>query len=138
MDLLTPYTFNVDSKTVQKFIVGGLLGQWAVWTKAAVELLDEIKKLRQQQSIPADMLSHKLEWTDINAALFEVANDFCGCIAGIHEILRQQGLLEGSWCLSPDKGLSPGQQDAIERVCRAYPHLNNDAFVRAHLQTWLD
>ena len=137
LDLLTPYSFEVEGKTIQKYIVGGLLGQWAVWTKRAVELLDKVKSLRQGQILPTEMLTRGLEWTDINAALFDVANDFRGCIAGLHEVLWRQGLLEGIWCLNPDEGLSPGQLEEIDRVHKAYPHLNDDAFVKTHLNNWL-
>lgn len=137
LDLLTPYRFEVDGETVEKYIVGGLLGQWAVGTKRAVELLNEVKKLRQEDFIPIEMLTRGLELTDINAALFDVAHNFRGCIAGIHEVLRRQGLLEGNWCLNPDECLSSGQLAEIDRVHNAYPQLNDDAFVKAHLHEWL-
>jgi len=136
-DLLTPYKFNVEGEIIQKYIVGGLLGQWAVGTKRAVELLDEVKRLRQKETIPTEMLTRGLELTDVNAALFDVANNFRGCIAGIHEVLKRQGLLEGTWCLNPIECLSPGQVAEIDRVHKAYPHLNDDAFVKAHLHEWL-
>lgn len=137
LDLLTPYSFEVAGETFTKHIVGGLLGQWAVWTKCAVELLSEVKSVRQGTTIPNKMLTRGLELTDANAALFDVANDFRGCIAGIHEVLRRQGLLEGNWCLNPDEGLSPGQVAEIDRVYKAYPHLNDDIFVKDHLHEWL-
>lgn len=137
-DLLTTYRFIVDGKPVEKRIVGGLLGHWAVWTKKAVELLQEIKDaLNRRETIPAELLTRGMEITDANAALFDPAHDFKGCIPGIHEVLRRQGLLEGIWCLDPDERLSPGQLAEIDRVCRDYPHLNDDDFVKRHLSEWL-
>ncbi|KAA9349828.1 dihydrodipicolinate synthase family protein [Larkinella humicola] len=129
-DLLTTYRFTVDGKTVEKRFVGGLLGHWAVWTKKAVELLDEIKTcLSNGNDGLADLLTRNVEVTDSNAAFFDPAHGFHGCIAGIHEVLRRQGLLEGRWCLNPAEELSPGQMDEIDRVYAAYPHLNDDDFV---------
>jgi len=126
LDLLTPYRF--DNKTLR--IVGGLLGHWAVWTRRAVELLEQRYRMR-------DSLTLAIEITDSNAAFFDAANGFRGCIAGIHEVLRRQGLLAGRWCLNPREDLSPGQMEEIDRVYRAYPHLNDDDFVRQHLDEWL-
>lgn len=137
LDLLTPYRFNVGGKQVERRIVGGLLGHWAVWTKRAVELLERCHVAAQQPAIPADLLRLAIEVTDCNAAFFDAANGFRGCIAGIHEVLRRQGLLEGIWCLDPNETLSPGQADEIDRVYRSYPHLNDDAFVAEHLHEWL-
>ncbi|HWN94189.1 MAG TPA: dihydrodipicolinate synthase family protein [Methylomirabilota bacterium] len=117
-------------------IVGGLLGHWACWTRSAVELLGEIKRIRAKDSIPAEMLTRAAEVTDMNAAVFDAANGFAGCIPGIHEVLRRQGLLEGVWCLDPNETLSPGQAEEIDRVCRDYPHLIDDDFVREHLDEW--
>ncbi len=128
-DLLTP--FRVGGVTVR--IVGGLLGHWAVWTRRAVELLERAHR----ETATAEWLTLAAEVTDANAALFDTPNQFHGCIAGIHEVLRRQGLLAGRWCLNPVEDLSPGQSAEIDRVCRAYPHLNDDAFVREHLDTWL-
>jgi dihydrodipicolinate synthase/N-acetylneuraminate lyase len=119
-------------------IAGGLLGHWACWTKAAVELLEEIKRVRLKNRVPAEMLTLAAQVTDSNAALFDAAHNFAGCIPGIHEVLRRQGLLEGTWCLDPSETLSPGQAEEIERVCRDYPHLTDDAFVREHLDEWLN
>ena len=104
--------------------------------------LRTVERVRQRlvtegASIPVEMLSLANELTDANAAIFDVANDFAGCIPGVHEILRRQGLLQGTWCLDPDETLGPGQAEEIDRVCRAYPHLNDDAFVREHLDEWL-
>lgn len=136
-DLLTTYRFNVDGQPVEKAIVGGLLGHWAVWTQKAVELLEEIKAARVHGEISKEWLTRNVEVTDSNAAFFDPANHFEGCIPGIHEVLRRQGLLKGTWCLNPNEVLSPGQAEEIDRVYRDYPHLNDDAFVAAHLQEWL-
>jgi hypothetical protein len=138
MDLLTPFRFSVGGRRVERRIVGGLLGQWAVWTSKAVELLTECHRLaRAGDAIPLELLRRGVEITDANAAIFDAAHNFAGCIAGIHEILRRQGLLEGPWALDPNAGLSPGQLGEIERVCAAYPHLQDDGFVERHRETWL-
>jgi dihydrodipicolinate synthase/N-acetylneuraminate lyase len=132
MDLLTPYRFG--NRTLR--IIGGLLGHWAVWTKRAVELVHRAHAA-YGKALEPEWLTLNIEVTDANAALFDVAHNFHGCIAGIHEVLRRQGLLEGTWCLSPSENLSPGQSAEIDRVCRAYPHLNDDEFVRENLDRWL-
>ena len=138
MDLLTPYRFEVNGRRKSLRIVGGLLGHWAVWTKRAVELFLECQKLViNEQPVPQAILAKSIEVTDCNAAFFDTANRFAGCISGIHEVLRRQGLLEGIWCLDPKESLSPGQKDEIDRVCRAYPELNDDEFVRVGLEKWL-
>lgn len=137
LDLLTPYRFHVDGKVIERRIVGGLLGHWAVWTKRAVELLKRCHAAVRTESIPADFLQLAVDVTDCNAAFFDAANGFRGCIAGIHEVLRRQGLLEGIWCLDPEETLSPGQSEEIDRVYRSYPHLNDDTFVAEHLHAWL-
>jgi dihydrodipicolinate synthase/N-acetylneuraminate lyase len=118
-------------------IVGGLLGHWAVWTRNAVELLDQCKRARHAARLLARLLVLGAQVTDCNAAFFDAANDYAGCIAGLHEVLRRQGLLAGRWCLDPQEDLSPGQMGEIDRVYAAYPHLNDDAFVAAHLDEWL-
>lgn len=128
-DLLTP--FRIAGR--ERRIVGGLLGHFSVWTKRAVELLD---RCRHAAATP-DLLRLGVEVTDSNAAFFDAANGFRGCIAGLHEVLRRQGLLEGIWCLDEAEGLSPGQREEIDRVCQAYPHLHDDAFVAAHRDDWL-
>ncbi|UNK18910.1 dihydrodipicolinate synthase family protein [Paenibacillus sp. N3/727] len=135
-DLLTTYRFNVDGKVVEKPMIGGLLGHWAVWTRKAVEQLEEIKQARSG-AISPEWLTRNVEVTDCNAAFFDPAHQFHGCIPGIHEVLRRQGLLEGTWCLNPNETLSPGQSEEIDRVYRDYPHLNDDEFVRQHLEQWL-
>jgi len=136
-DLLTKYRFMVDGKPVEKRIVGGLLGHWAVWTKKAVELLEEIKSVRERETVGAEWLTRNIEVTDSNAAFFDPAHGFAGCIPGIHEVLRRQGLMLGTWCLNPHETLSPGQAEEIDRVYRDYPHLHDDDFVRQHLEEWL-
>lgn len=137
-DLLTVYRFMVDGKPVEKRIVGGLLGHWAVWTRKAVELLEEIKRVRQSGTIDSEWLTRNVKVTDANAALFDPAHGFAGCIPGIHEVLRRQGLMKGVWCLNPHETLSPGQAEEIDRVYRDYPELNDDVFVREHLAAWMD
>jgi dihydrodipicolinate synthase/N-acetylneuraminate lyase len=114
-------------------IVGGLLGQWAVWTRRAVEMLESIHR------DPGAPVWREVAWqlTDVNAAIFDVANSFQGCIAGLHEILRRQGLLEGIWCLDPQETLSPGQLAEIDRVCATYPNLADDDFVAQNRDRWL-
>jgi dihydrodipicolinate synthase/N-acetylneuraminate lyase len=133
VDLLTP--FRVGGRVLR--IRGGLLGHWAVWTRTAVAQLRQIQAEAGGKTISREWLSLAQEITDVNAALFDAANGFHGCIAGIHEILRRQGLLEGRWCLDPREDLSPGQMEEIDRVRQAYPHLNDDAFVAEHLHEWL-
>ena len=137
-DLLTPYRFGAGGKIVERRIAGGLLGHWAVWTRKAVELLEECHGIvRGGGAVPAEMLRRNIEVTDSNAAFFDAANGFAGCIAGLHEVLRRQGLLEGLWCLDPNETPGPGQMAEIDRVYHAYPHLNDDNFVREHRDEWL-
>lgn len=139
MDLVTPYAFHLDAQVRETCMVGGLLGHWAVWTRRAVELLNECRSATEGGgSIPKSLLRRSVEVTDCNAAFFDAAHNFAGCIAGLHEVLRRQGLLEGIWCLDPNETLSPGQNEEIDRVYKAYPHLNDDAFVRDHLYEWLN
>lgn len=135
-DLLTTYRFVVDGEHREKQVVGGLLGHWAVWTQKAVSLLEEIKQCKRENnaSLWNELLTRGIEVTDTNAVIFDVQNNFHGCIPGIHEILRRQGLLEGRWCLNPSEELSPGQMEEIDRLYASYPHLNDDAFVKAHLK----
>ncbi len=137
LDLLTPYRMSTAGAAQQRWISGGLLGQWAVWTRRAVELLEMCKAMRQRESLPMEMLRLNIELTDANAALFDAANQFRGCIAGIHEVLRRQGLLEGIWCLDEHETLGAGQLAQIDRVLAAYPHLTDDAWVRENLDKWL-
>lgn len=136
-DLLTPFRFEANGRTVERRIVGGLLGQWAVWTKRAVELLADCQRAAAQSAIPRGLLGLGVELTDANSALFDAANGFAGCIPGIHEVLRRQGLLAGTWCLDREEQLSPGQLAEIDRVLHAYPHLTDSCFIAEHLDEWL-
>lgn len=138
MDLLTEYKIQTAAGQKRIRIKGGLLGHWCVWTQKAVELLEEIHAIiASGKTIQAEMLSRNIEVTDCNAAFFDPANYFAGCIPGIHEVLHRQGLLPGIWCLNPKEGLSPGQSEEIDRVYRSYPHLNDDSFVKDGLDKWL-
>ena len=138
MDLLTPYRFSVEGMIVERRIVGGLLGQWAVWTRKAVELLERCHAIAEHgDPVPVDLLALNAALTDANAAIFDTAHDFAGCIPGIHEVLRRQGLLEGTWCLDPSEVLSRGQAEEIDRVCAAYPELQDNDFVEEHRAEWL-
>jgi hypothetical protein len=138
VDLLTPFRFTVGGRHIERRIVGGLLGHWAVWTRRAVELLGECHSAaRSDGAIPAQLLRRAAEVTDANAAFFDAAHGFAGCIAGLHEVLRRQGLLEGIWCLDSVETLSRGQDRQISRIYHSYPHLNDDAFVAAHRDEWL-
>lgn len=137
LDLLTKYEIKVGNKTVEKEIVGGLLGHWAVWTQKAVELFNSIKKARTEGEGVSKFLPLSHQVTDANAAFFDAANHFKGCIAGINEVLARQGLLKGNWCLLEKEKLSPGQSDEIDRVYQEYPHLNDDQFVKENLEKWL-
>jgi hypothetical protein len=116
-------------------IVGGLLGHWAVWTSKAVDHLAHAQACGH--AIPQETLTLAQQITDANSAFFDPAHNFHGCIAGLHEVLRRQGLMEGRWCLDPNEDLSPGQIEEIDRVYRAYPRLNDDAFVLEHRDDWL-
>jgi len=136
-DLLTRFVLPNDDRATELRIVGGLLGHWACWTRKAVDLLDQCTTWREAPAIPHQALTLAAQVTDCNAAFFDAANGFAGCIAGIHEVLRRQGLLESIRCLDPNEGLSPGQKEAIDRVYRVYPELNDDAFVAEHLDVWL-
>lgn len=140
-DLLAEHRVGAGNGAVSIQFAGGLLGQWAVWTKCAVESLHAIKRCRARHLSAGDdtyeILAQAAAVTDANAALFDARNAFAGCIAGLHEILRRQGLLAGRWCLNSNEDLSPGQLEEIERVCRAYPQLQDDAFVARHLHEWL-
>ncbi|MCA9191067.1 MAG: dihydrodipicolinate synthase family protein [Planctomycetales bacterium] len=141
-DLVTSYQFEVEGELRTLRFTGGLLGHWACWTKTAVELHARCRALvtgeltiDSQRWLETHILSHQV--TDMNAAIFDAANQFCGCIAGIHEVLRRQGLLEGNWCLDPNERMSPGQSDEITRVIESYPHLTDDEFVSENLARWL-
>jgi dihydrodipicolinate synthase/N-acetylneuraminate lyase len=131
LDLLAQFDFGGE----RAHFSGGLLGHWAVWTKTAVDHFNLVKS--KPGAVPAEVLTLAEQLTDANAAIFDPAHDFRGCIPGIHEILRRQGLLEGRWCLDPNEDLSPGQVEEINRVCKAYSHLQDDTFVKEHLDEWL-
>ena len=134
-DLLTPYQFPVNGEKIEKRFVGGLLGHWAVWTKKAITLLDEIKHcIANDYSGVEKLLAKGIEVTDMNAVIFDAKNFFKGCIPGIHEVLRRQGLLEGRWCLNPEEELSAGQMEEIDRVYKNYPHFTDDEFVKKLLE----
>jgi Dihydrodipicolinate synthetase family len=136
-DLLTSYRFPAGDQVVEKKIVGGLLGHWSVWTRRVVEIFVEIKKVRDQESIPKELLTLGQEITDANAAFFDMIHQFKGSIAGINEVLARQGLLQGNWCLLEEERLSPGQAEEIDRIYASYPHLHDDEFVKANLSRWL-
>jgi dihydrodipicolinate synthase/N-acetylneuraminate lyase len=138
IDLLTEYRIQTPRAEMKVRIMGGLLGHWAVWTRKAVEQLEEIHALISCNApIPPPTLTLAAEITDANAAFFDAANRFAGCIPGIHDVLRRQGLMQGTWCLNPAETLSLGQVEEIDRVYASYLHLNDDDFVRAHLAEWL-
>ncbi|MFC0389066.1 dihydrodipicolinate synthase family protein [Muricoccus vinaceus] len=137
LDLVTPFVVKRDGAPVTVRFQGGLLGHWSVWTRGAVQLLEHLKAAVAAGPLPPGILALDSAVTDCNAAFFDVANNFHGCIAGCHEILRRQGLLEGTWCLNPAEGLSPGQSEAIDRICRLYPEFSDDAFVAQNLGRWL-
>jgi hypothetical protein len=137
LDLVTPFTVMRDGAPVTLRFRGGLLGHWSVWARSAVELLERLQAAVAAGPIPPEILALDSRVTDCNAAFFDVANDFHGCIAGCHEVLRRQGLLEGTWCIDPQEGLSPGQTQEIDRVLREHADLSDDAFVAANLERWL-
>lgn len=137
-DLVARNELAVDGGPVTVNFLGGLLGQWAVWTRQAVELLPQCAAARAgDDAALRRLLRLDGQLTDANAAIFDVINDFRGCVPGIHEILRRQGLLAGTWCLDEDEGLSPRQAEEIDRVVRAYPHLTDDAFIAENRDRWL-
>jgi hypothetical protein len=136
-DLITPFRFAASEPAADRRIVGGLLGHWAVWTTSAVRVLEECHRAVTAGRVPVTLLRLAAQVTDANAAFFDAANGFTGCIAGINEVLRRQGLMTSARCLDPDEKLSRGQAEQIDRVCRAYPDLSDDDFVAAHLDEWL-
>ena len=139
VDLLAPYRMNVGGKTVKKRIVGGLLGHWSVWTHAAVEYFNRVKAVADVGGdVPPELFVLANEITDCNGVFFDAANNFAGCIAGLHDILVKQGLMQGRWCLDPAEDVSPGQIEGIDRVRAAYPHLCDDDWIAAHIHEWED
>jgi Dihydrodipicolinate synthetase family len=137
LDLTLPFDLRDKGISTRTYFRGGLLGHWSVWTASAIKQFEACKAARHKAAVPADLLALDARVTDCNSAFFDVANNFHGCIAGCHEILRRQGLMQGIWCLDPDEGLSPGQMAEIDRVCREHADLSDDSFVTEHLQTWL-
>ncbi len=136
-DLMTTYRFIVSGKPVEKQFSGGLLGHWAVWTKKSIELFQQAKDEKTKGSISPEMMICNNEVTDCNAVFFDVANQFRGCIPGLLEVLRRQGLLEGIWCLDENEVLSPGQSAEIDRLYQDYAHLADDEYVKENLNSWL-
>ena len=137
LDLTLPFDLRDNGVTLRTHIRGGLLGHWSVWTATAIKQFETCKAARNKDTVPSDLLALDARVTDCNSAFFDVANNFHGCIAGCHEILRRQGLMQDIWCLDPAEGLSPGQMQEINRVCREHADLSDDAFVAANLQKWL-
>jgi dihydrodipicolinate synthetase family protein len=137
LDLTLPFDLRDRGVTMRAYFRGGLLGHWSVWTASAIKQFEMCRAARHKAAIPADLLALDARVTDCNSAFFDVANNFHGCIAGCHEVLRRQGLLDGIWCLDRDEGLSPGQLDEIDRVCNEHADLSDDDFVAANLQKWL-
>jgi hypothetical protein len=137
LDLMLPFDLRDKGITTRTYFKGGLLGHWSVWTTSAIKQFERCKAARHKDSVPADLLALDARVTDCNSAFFDVANNFHGCIAGCHEVLRRQGLMQGLWCLDPDEGLSPGQREEIDRVTREHADLSDDAFVAANLSKWL-
>jgi hypothetical protein len=137
LDLTLPFDLRDNGVTVRTHIRGGLLGHWSVWTQSAIRQFERCKAARNKDAVPADLLALDARVTDCNSAFFDVANNFDGCIAGCHEVLRRQGLMEGIWCLNPKEGLSPGQIKEIDRVYNEHADLSDDDFVAAHLSKWL-
>lgn len=138
IDLLSKYRYTVDGITYEKGFVGGLLGHWSVWANTGVKLFNQLKEARNEEVIPRELLVLANEVTDCNAAFFDTANGFKGCIAGLHQILMMQGLLEGIWCLNEEETLSEGQLEEIKRVYEYYPHLNDDEFIKNNINDWMN
>src|ERR1700737_3185492 len=137
LDLMLPFDLRDRGVTIRTYFRGGLLGHWSVWTASAIKQFEMCRAARNKDAVPPDLLALDARVTDCNSAFFDVANNFHGCIPGRHEILRRQGLLEGIWCLDPTEGLSPGQMQEIDRVCREHADLSDDDFVAANLEKWL-
>lgn len=137
-DLLSKFTFYVGGRSIELRFVGGLLGHWAFWTREAAALHQQIREVVSKNlSVSPDFLTLAWQITDVNAAAFDPAHQFAGCIPGIHEILRRQGLLNNRLCLNPHEELSPGQMEEIDRIYKSYPHLNDDEFIQENLDRWL-
>jgi hypothetical protein len=137
LDLTLPFDLRDRGITTRAYFRGGLLGHWSVWTASAIRQFERCRAARHKDTVPADLLALDARITDCNSAFFDVANNFHGCIAGCHEVLRRQGLMKGIWCLDPKEGLSPGQIEEIDRVCNEHADLSDDDFVAANLEKWL-
>jgi Dihydrodipicolinate synthetase family len=137
LDLTLPFDLRDNGVTTRTYFRGGLLGHWSVWTASAIKQFEMCRAARHKHTVPSDLLALDARVTDCNSAFFDVANNFHGCIAGCHEVLRRQGLMQGLWCLDPAEGLSPGQMQEIDRVCNEHADLSDDDFVAANLQKWL-
>ena len=137
LDLVTPFTVMRDGAPVTVRFKGGLLGHWSVWTRNAVRMLEQLHRAVEAGPLPPEILALDSRVTDCNSVFFDVAHDFHGCIAGCHEVLRRQGLLEGTWCIDPHEGLSPGQAEEIDRISREHADLSDDTFVAENLERWL-
>jgi len=135
-DLITPYRFSSPQGPVERRIVGGLLGHWSVWTRRAVDLLEDCHAAAATGTVAPALLQKAVQVTDCNAAIFDPSHAFAGCIAGIQHVLYRQGLLGSTRTLAGDT-LSPSQASELDRVGRAYPHLMDDEFVAEHLDAWL-
>jgi hypothetical protein len=133
-DLLTTYSFQDGDKTRTCRVRGGLLGHWSAWTKTAVDMFRKIKALPEGEPVDPSWYTLAAQVTDVNSAFFDSRNNFAGVIAGMHEVLRRQGLIKGIWCLDPEEGLGAGQAEEIDRVYAQYPELNDDAFVADFLK----
>lgn len=136
IDLLTKFKFLKNGKTVTKCFDGGLLGHWTMWTQNVVNMFENIIKEREKDSISAEFLTLAAQVTDANGVFFDAKNGFAGCIPGVHEVLKRQGLMENIHCLNPNEVLSPGQSEEIDRIMQSYPHLTDDEFIKAHIVDW--
>lgn len=139
LDLMVPFVVRSnDGKSERRArIRGGLLGHWSVWVRSAVAMLDAIHAVPDGAPVPEDILALDSIVTDCNGAIYDAHNNLKGCIPGCLEILRRQGLVEGTWCLDPKEVLSLGQSEAIDRVYAQYPEMNDDIFVANNLERWL-
>ena len=136
IDLLTKFKFNKDGKTYTKCFDGGLLGHWTMWTQNVVNMFNAIREEREKDAISPEFLTLAAQVTDANGVFFDAKNGFAGCIPGVHEVLRRQGLMENIYCLNPNEVLSEGQSEEIDRIMQSYPHLTDDDFVNAHIDEW--
>lgn len=139
VDLLTKYKFtDRNGNIVENGFKGGLLGHWTLWTQNVVKMYNMLMEAKKYDKIDANLLTLNAQVTDANAAFFDPAHNFAGCIPGVHEVLRRQGLMKGTWCINPDEVLSEGQADEITRVSKDYPHLTDDEFIKENIDTWRD